>query len=173
MHAYTNTLIMKFLFTSFLLLLVSSGFAQLSVSDKCGTITVDVLDGKINGMRPNRAHEEFVEKFPCATSISSAKDSAACGTALYFKDKDFVIYTDRDYVEIGPGFKGRMITPLLGARKGSLFNQLGNPKLKDGNWEAYQTNYGILVLYYSTSQTVNKIQFSTHSAETLRICSGK
>ena len=165
---------MKLLLLAFFsLALVSTSFAQLTVSDKCGTITVDILDGKINGMRPNRAHEEFVYKFPCATSVKSARDSAACGTALYFKDKDFTIFTERDYIEIGPAFKGKMTVPLLGARKGSLFQQLGNPKLKDGNWEAYQTNYGILILYYSASNTVNKIQFSTHSAETISLCTGK
>jgi hypothetical protein len=66
-----------------------------------------------------------------------------------------------------------MTLPLLGAKKGSLFNYLGNPKLKDGNWEAYQTNYGLLIVYYSNTSTVNKIQFSTRTAETISLCQGK
>ncbi len=164
---------MKYLALFILLLASLPVSAQLTVSDKCGTILVDILDGKINGMRPNRAHEELAEKLPCFTSQVTAKDSAACGPALYFKDKDFVIYTDRDYVEIGPAFKGKMSVPLLGAKKGSLFSQLGNPKMKDGNWEAYQTSYGLLILYYSNSATVNRIQFSTRTAETISLCQGK
>lgn len=162
---------MKYLILATMLFMVTSAQAQLTVSDKCGSITVDILDGKINGMRPNRAHEELAEKLPCFTAQVTAKDSSACGAALHFKDKDFIIYTDRDYVEIGPGFKGKMTLPLLGAKKGSLFNYLGNPKLKDGNWEAYQTNYGLLIVYYSSTSTVNKIQFSTRTAETISLCS--
>jgi hypothetical protein len=152
---------------------IGSANAQLTVGDKCGTITIDILDGKINGMRPNRAHEEFREKLPCFTAAVAETDSSACGGALYFKDKDFTIYTTRDYIEIGPAFKGRLSVPLLGAKKGSLFNTLGNPKLKDANWEAYQTNYGLLILYYSNNATVNKIQFSTKSAETIELCGNK
>jgi hypothetical protein len=152
---------------------VISAKAQLVVADKCGAITVDILDGKINGMRPNRAFEEFREKFPCYTSAVTSKDSSACGEALYFKDKDFTIFTERDYVEIGPGFKGKLSIPLLGAKKGSLFNYLGNPKLKDANWEAYQTNYGILILYYSNASMINKVQFSTMTAETISLCKQK
>jgi hypothetical protein len=161
--------ILSFLLTGCLL----SAKAQLVVADKCGAITVDILDGKINGMRPNRAFEEFREKFPCYTSAVTSKDSSACGEALYFKDKDFSIFTERDYVEIGPAFKGKLSIPLLGAKKGSLFNYLGNPKLKDANWEAYQTNYGILILYYNNASTINKVQFSTMTAETISLCKQK
>lgn len=163
---------MKYLILVAMLFASASLRAQLTVSDKCGSILVDILDGKINGMRPNRAHEELAEKLPCFTSQVTAKDSSACGAALYFKDKDFTIYTDRDYVDIGPAFKGKMTLPLMGAKKGSLFNHLGNPKLKDGNWEAYQTNYGLLIVYYSNTSTVNRIQFSTRTAETISLCSG-
>jgi hypothetical protein len=158
---------------SFMLVMYNAAKAQLKVSDKCGTITIDILDGKINGMRPNRAYEEFKEKLPCFTSAVSESDSSACGGMLSFKDKDFIIYTTRDYIEIGPAFKGKLTLPLMGAKKGSLFNHLGNPKLKDANWEAYQTNYGLLILYYSNNGTVNKIQFSTKSAETIEICGQK
>jgi hypothetical protein len=156
-----------------LLSVFSTTQAQLKVSDKCGTITIDILDGKINGMRPNRGHEEFLEKLPCFTSAVSEKDSSTCGGLIAFKDKDFTIYTTRDYIEIGPAFKGKLTVPLLGAKKGSLFNTLGNPKLKDANWEAYQTNYGLLILYYSKNNTVNKIQFSTKSADTIELCGQK
>jgi hypothetical protein len=164
---------MKYLILFVMIIAAFPASAQLTVSDKCGTITVDILDGKINGMRPNRAHEELAEKLPCFTSQVTAKDSSACGAALYFKDKDFVIYTDRDYVDIGPSFKGKMTLPLMGAKKGSLFNHLGNPTLKDGNWEAYQTSYGVLIVYYSNTSTVNRIQFSTRTAETISLCPGK
>jgi hypothetical protein len=51
-----------------------------------------------------------------------------------------------------------------------LFNYLGNPKVKDTNWEAFQTAYGILVLHYNTAGKVYKFQFSTKTAETLSLC---
>jgi hypothetical protein len=37
----------------------------------------------------------------------------------------------------------------MGASRTSLFKWLGNPKLKDASWDAFQTKYGILILYYN------------------------
>ena len=57
-------------------------------------------------------------------------------------------YTDRDYVEIGPNFKGKLSVPLMGAARSSLFKIFGNPMIKDVKWDHFQTSYGILILYY-------------------------
>jgi hypothetical protein len=58
----------------------------------------------------------------------------------------------------------------MGASRTSLFKWLGNPKIKDVNWDAYTTQYGILILYYTKAGKVNKIQFSTKSTETINLC---
>ena len=89
---------------------------------------------------------------------------------LFYKKNDLVFYTARDYVEIGPAFRGKLSLPLLGAKRSSLFKLLGNPKLKDAKWEAYQTQYGCLVLYFNAANAVNKIQFSSLGTEALNLC---
>ncbi|MBL7748959.1 MAG: hypothetical protein JNM19_16085, partial [Chitinophagaceae bacterium] len=47
---------------------------------------------------------------------------------------------------------------------------LGHPKIKDVNWDAFQTAYGILVVYYNKSSKVNKLVMTTKGTETLRLC---
>jgi hypothetical protein len=39
----------------------------------------------------------------------------------------------------------------MGGKRGSFFKILGNPKMKDDNWDAFATNYGILILYYNAA----------------------
>ncbi len=51
-----------------------------------------------------------------------------------------------------------------------LFKWLGHAKIKDVNWDAFETAYGILILYYDKAGKVNKIQFSNQSAETIKLC---
>ena len=46
-------------------------------------------------------------------------------------------FTGREYVEIGPKFKGKLTLPLMGGKRGSFFKVLGNPKLKDTDWDAF------------------------------------
>jgi hypothetical protein len=58
----------------------------------------------------------------------------------------------------------------MGASRPGLFKWLGNPKIKDVSWDAFQTQYGVLVLYYNKSNRINRIIFSRKSAETLSIC---
>jgi hypothetical protein len=107
---------------------------------------------------------------PCFTSAEEESATAKCGGGVFFKDRDISIYTQRDYVEIGEKFQGKLSIPIMGAKRGTLFNYLGNPKMKDTNWDAFQTAYGILVLHYNAAGKVFKIQFSTKSAETLSLC---
>ena len=79
-------------------------------------------------------------------------------------------YTTRNYVEIGPAFKGTLSIPLMGASRDGLFKWLGNPAIKDVNWDAFQTSYGILILNYNAAAKVNKIQFATESANNIKLC---
>lgn len=147
--------------------------AQLTVKANCPVFEVDILDGKVNGFKASATQDQVKSKFPCFTSVAEEKDSAKCGTNVSYKDRDLYFYTDRDYVEIGPKFKGKLSIPLMGAARSSLFKWLGNPRLKDTNWEAFPTNYGILVLTYNAANKVIKIQFSTQQASTLKLCDGK
>ena len=96
--------------------------------------------------------------------------TAKCGGGVFYKDRDIYFYTGRDYIEIGPKFKGKLSIPLMGASRNSLFKWLGHPKIKDVSWDAFSTQYGILILYYTKANKVNKIQFSTQSTETIKLC---
>lgn len=146
----------------------SVSMAQLKATVACPAFEVDVLDGKVNGFKANTIPGQIKGKWPCFTSTTT--DSAKCGEAIYYKDKGITFYTSRDYVEITEGFKGKLSIPLLGAPRGSLFKTLGNPKMKDADWDAYQTNYGCLILYYNKANKVRMIQFSTIGTEAIHLC---
>jgi hypothetical protein len=144
--------------------------AQLKTTVICDNITVDILAGKVNGILPDFLPAQIKKKLPCFTSEEPEDGTSKCGGGVFYKDKDLYFYTGRDYVEIGPAFKGKMSLPLLGASRNGLFKWLGNAKIKDVNWDAYQTAYGILILYFNKANKVNKIQFSTKGSETIQLC---
>lgn len=143
--------------------------AQLTVKTNCPELVVDVLDGKVNGVKPNMPFPEMKTKFSCFTKAAEA-DSLKCGGGIFYADKDLYIYTARDYVEVGPKFKGRLTLPLLGADKSKLFSTLGNPKLKDAGWEAYPTSYGILIVYFDKKNKINRLILSTRGTDNIQLC---
>lgn len=157
-----------FVFIAFAFAIPAS--AQLTPKSACPDFVVDILDGTVNGLKTNVNLEEFKLKLPCFSSAEDETSSSKCGGGAFYKDRDLYFYSGRDYVEIGEKFKGKLSLPLIGAKRGSLFKYLGNPKLKDATWDAFQTQYGTLVLHYSSAGKVNKIQFSTKSSETLSLC---
>jgi hypothetical protein len=142
--------------------------AQLKVKAHCNDFFVDVLNGKVNDVRPDFTSGQIKAKLPCFTSEEN--ETAKCGAAVYYKDRDIKFFTGRDYVEIGPAFKGKLSIPLMGAKRGSLFKYLGNPNLKDDKWDAFQTQYGCLILYYNSASKVNMIRFSTKSTGAIQLC---
>jgi len=144
--------------------------AQLKVKVTCPPFEVDILDGKVNGLKPNARFIEIKEKFPCATTIDEEGSAAKCGAAIYFKDKDLSFFTDRDYIEIGEKFKGKLSIPLIGAARSGMFKLFGNVKMKDTDWDAYVTQYGLLILYYNKASKVNRIIMSTMSVENIKLC---
>jgi hypothetical protein len=162
---------MKTLFLFLCLFSLSMVHAQLKTStqNQCGPFTIDVLDGKLNGMKANVSFPEAKKNLPCYTSIEG-EDSSKCGGLISFKDKDVYFYTGRNYVEIREKFKGKLSVPLMGAARNSLFKWLGNPAMKDTNWDAFQTSYGVLILYYNKANKVNKIQFSTETTSSINLC---
>lgn len=151
-------------------LLTFSSEAQLKTTVNCPTFTVDVLDGKVNELLPTSTVVQIKEKFPCFTTAEDESSTAKCGGGVYYKDKDISFYTSRNYIEIGPKFKGKLSMPLMGAKRNTLFKMLGHPKIKDTNWDAFQTSYGTLILYYAKDTKVNKIQFSSEPTETIKLC---
>jgi hypothetical protein len=153
---------------SLLLILISMAAAapaQLKRTTICPAIAVDILDGKVNGVEADFTPGQIKQKLPCYTSTEGK-----CGGTIFYKDKDLYFYTDRDYVEIKDKFKGKLSIPLMGASRNSLFKWLGHPKIKDISWDAFQTQYGTLVLYYTKANKVNRIIFSKKSTETLTLC---
>ncbi|MBL7741109.1 MAG: hypothetical protein JNK14_17940 [Chitinophagaceae bacterium] len=157
------------LFFSLIIVFNMAG-AQLKTTVKCPDFTVNILGGKVNDVLPTFTVGQIKERFPCFTSAEDETATAKCGGGVFFKDKDIYFYTSRNYVEIGPKFKGKLTLPLMGANRNALFKWLGVAKIKDVKWDAYTTAYGILVLYYDKANKVNKIQFSTESVETIKLC---
>jgi hypothetical protein len=155
-----------FAFLSFVFFL--SANAQLKTKPVCSDFVVDVLDGKINGVHPDFTPALIKSRLPCFTTEEPA--TSKCGGAIYYKDKDVVFYTGREYVEIGPKFKGKLSLPLMGGKRGSFFKLLGNPKLKDPNWDEFDTQYGCLILYYNSASKVRMIRFSTRTTADINLC---
>jgi len=156
-----------------LFMLASSGIAsaQLKTTVKCPDVDVDILDGIVNQtILATSTVGQIKLNLPCFTSFEDVGTTAKCGAGVFYKDKDIYFYTDRDYVEIGPKFKGKLSLPLMGAARNSLFKMLGNPMIKDVKWDAFQTSYGILILYYNDASKVNKIIFSAQGANTIKLC---
>ena len=153
--------------------LLSAGMAQLKAKVKCPDLYIDVLNGTVNDIKPNNTQLEIKEKFPCFTSAEDESNAAKCGGGIYFKDKDLYFYTKRKYVEVGPKFLGKTSILLLGTKRNSLFSKLGNPKIKDDLWDAYEMQYGTLVLHYDVAGAAGKVkffQFSTLGTEELNLC---
>jgi hypothetical protein len=143
--------------------------AQLKTTPVCPTFSADVLEGTVNDMYPFSTKGEIEKKFPCFTSNPDETNGSTCG-GVFYKDKDISFLTERDYIEIGEHFKGKLSMPIMGADRNSLFKWLGNPHIKDNGWDAYQTKYGVLVLYFNKAGKINKLQMSNKSAESLKLC---
>ncbi|HEX7845592.1 MAG TPA: hypothetical protein VF476_07280 [Chitinophagaceae bacterium] len=144
--------------------------AQLKRTAVCPEFRIDVLDGKINTLNIKSTNGQIKSLFPCFSKEEPETTTAKCGGSVFYKEKDLYFYTGRDYVEIGPAFKGKLTVPLMGANRNGLFKLLGHPKIKDVSWDAYQTAYGILILYFTKAGKVNKIQMSTESADAIKLC---
>ncbi|MGC4100765.1 hypothetical protein [Ferruginibacter sp.] len=143
--------------------------AQLKTTPVCRAFTVDVLEGTVNAeFSPKSSSEAIKTAFPCSTS-EVADGSVNCN-GVFYKDKDISFYTGSNYIEIGEKFKGTLSLPLMGAARNSLFKWLGNPQIKDASWDAFQTKYGILILYYNKAGRVNKLQISTKTTDTIKLC---
>jgi hypothetical protein len=142
--------------------------AQLKTTVVCPAITVNILKGKVNDLQINATAGQIKAALPCFTNVEEA--AAKCGGAIFYKDKDIYFYPARNYVEIGEKFKGKLSIPLMGAARNGVFKWLGNPLIKDVSWDAYTTEYGILILYFNKANKVNKIQYSNQSTSTINLC---
>jgi hypothetical protein len=152
---------------------LSGAMGQLKAKVKCPDFYIDILNGTVNDIKPNNTPGQIKDEFPCFTSAVDETPDAKCGGGIYFKDKDISFYTKRDYIEVGPKFIGKTSIPLLGTKRGSLFSKLGNPKIKDDLWDAYEMQYGTLVLHYDVAGAAGKVkffQFSTLTTDELNLC---
>jgi hypothetical protein len=149
---------------------LTMAMGQLKVTAKCDDFYVDILKGTVNGLKADVTVNSIKEKFPCFSSAEDESQTAKCGGGVWFKDRDLSFYTDRDYIEIGPKFKGKLSIPLMGAKRNTFFNSLGNPKMKDETWDAFETSYGIIILHYDKTNKVILMQISTKGTENIRLC---
>ena len=152
------------------LLVLAGARAQLKTTPVCPAMYVDILDGKVNQLTPTSTIGQIKAQLPCYSSAEEETTGGGCGGGVFYKDRDIYFYTGRDYVTIGEKFKGRLSIPLLGASRNNLFKWLGNPKIKDVNWDAFQMAYGTMILYYNKAGKINKLQLSTQSTETIKLC---
>ena len=160
----------RLLFLSLLVSSVNISMAQLTTKTKCPDFVVDILDGKVTGVKSSAPDYDIKKALPCFTGSEPDNSTAKCGGGVFYKDKDIYFYTDRDYIQIGPKFKGKMTIALIGAKRNSFFKTLGNPKLSDDTWDAWVMSYGTLVLHYDKAGKVNLIEMSTKGMETLSLC---
>lgn len=136
----------------------------------CPTFSVDVLEGILNNAVTTKSTLGQVKNFfPCFTEILEVPTATKC-TGIFYADKDIYFYNDKGYIEVKENFKGKLIPQLMGVVRGSLFKTLGYPKMKDVSWDAFQTKYGILILYYNKSNKINKLQMSYKSTDTIKLC---
>jgi len=156
------------LFLSFIAI-INFVTAQLKAKPSCGAFLVDILNGTVDNVKPDAVIELIKQKFPCFSS-EDQEATGKCGSALYYKEQDIKFFIRRQYIEIGPAFKGKFSIPLMGEARGSMFKYFGNVKVKDASWDAYQTQYGTLVLHYNAANKVNLIQFTTKGTEELSLC---
>ena len=134
--------------------------AQLKTTTACPVFKVDVLEGKLNDdLSAKSTMGEIKILFPCYSEIAETDAGKKCA-GIFYKDKGIDFYTERDYIEIGQNFKGKLSLPLMGAGRNTLFKWLGYPKIKDVNWDAFQTKYGTLILYYNKVNKIIKLQLS-------------
>jgi len=143
--------------------------AQLKTTTVCPGFTVDILEGTFNELNTKSTLGEIKTSFPCFTKLVETATGSDC-IGVFYKDRDINFFTERGYIEIGEHFKGKLSLPMMGASRSSLFNWLGFPKIKDVSWDAFQTKYGILILYYNKAGKVNKLQLSSKSTDTIKLC---
>lgn len=143
--------------------------AQLKTGTVCPVFKAEVLEGTVSGLDSRSTFGEVAKKFPCFSSKVEETNGATCG-GLFYKEKDIYFYTERDYIEIGEKFKGELNPSLMGKSRTSLFSLLGYPKIKETGWDAFQTQYGILILYYNKAGKINKLQMSKQSTDTIKLC---
>lgn len=159
----------NYLFLCISVICCNAASAQLKATAVCPGFTADVMAGTVNDLQTKSAIAEIQAVFPCATSMVE-KDLGTTCAGVFYKDKDIAFYTDRQYIEIGEKFKGKLKPALLGVSRKNLFALLGHPKLRDTHWEAYQMGYGTLVLYYNAAGKINKIQMAAKSTDALKLC---
>ncbi|MFT3979088.1 MAG: hypothetical protein QM687_01370 [Ferruginibacter sp.] len=152
------------------ILLTTASFAQLKVTDACPTFSADILEGNINRIHPRSTISEVIKTFPCQTSTEERDDSTGRCRGVFYNNRGVSFFTGRNYIEIREGYKGKMEPMIMGAARGSLFSILGYPKIKDVEWDAYQTKYGTLILYYNKANKINKIQMSSRATEAIKLC---
>ena len=144
-------------------------FSQLKATVRCPTFDADLLEGNVNKVFPQFTPGQIKEVFPCFTEEVKKTDSTACA-GVFIKDQGLLFYTDRDYIEVRDNYRGKMEPAVMGAARGSLFKFLGNPKIKDVSWDAFQTKYGTLIIYYNSSGKINKLQMSSLGTESIKLC---
>jgi hypothetical protein len=160
---------MKALIFIALIFISLPGFSQLKATVRCPVFDVDILEGNVNKVYPRSTTGEIKEMFPCYTDEVKKTDSTACA-GVFIKTQGLYFYTDRDYIEIRDTYHGKMEPALMGAARASLFKILGNPKIKDVSWDAYQTKYGTLIVYYNATGKINKLQICGQGTESIKLC---
>ncbi len=161
----------KSFFGFVVLVFVQVTYGQLKTNTPmCPTFSVDVLEGILNNAVTTKSTLGQVKNFfPCFTEAVEQPTATKC-SGIFYADKGIYFYNDRGYIEVKENFKGKLIPQLMGVSRSSLFKLLGYPKMKDVSWDAFQTKYGILILYYNKANKINKLQMSYKNTDTIKLC---
>jgi hypothetical protein len=159
----------KIILNVILILGFLSAQCQLKTTPICKAFVVDVLEGTINDLNCKSTIAEVKTTFPCYTNTVEESGGKGCG-GVFYKDRGINFFTEHGYIEIVEKFKGKLSLPLFSTNRKALFKWLGHPKIKDVNWDAFQTKYGILILYYNKVGKINKLQMTYHSTDVIKLC---
>ena len=143
--------------------------AQLKTTPVCPPVQVEIISGNVNKLSPKSTLGEVKITLPCFSEVIEEPTGTSCKAVIY-KDRGLYFYPERNYIEIRENFDGKMNPKLIGADRKSLFSMLGYPKIKDITWDAFQMEYGILILYYDKTNKINKIQISSKTVDNIKLC---
>lgn len=125
----------------------------------CEEFIFDLSDGTLNGVKPKWPQSEIKEWLPCYTKfVPDGEGDAYCGGAILYENHDFYFYTYLDnYIEIGPGFKGKVSDDLLNKSRKEVRDLLGTPVEHPGQdafVDFFSAPYGCIRVEYKDNLAV-------------------
>ncbi len=94
--------------TFVILLVIVLSLTGSAAYGQCTSLTLDLLTGTLNGIRPDDSQEKIKQVLPCYTGETEEGDWANYGGGIFYLKHDMYFYTHRDYIEVRDGFISRL-----------------------------------------------------------------